>query len=198
MLRLLWILCLAATALPCGLLAQESGPPGEFEVKRRLARATHPSETDRYSAIGLKEWGLAWNVYYTMRSYNVTDIRGLDESLATSWLYSFDPWGLGVRAHIEHKATTEWSFSIMPRVDAAYGILNTSHHNPHELEEPPFTRNFRGSNDSQKLSIRAELEFAARWRWLWFVGKVDSWMVFRRRAIRANDTVYRDDQLGTL
>ncbi len=197
MLRALLSLSLLAALLPCALHAQDVEPDREFEV-RRLPRGRHPSETERYSAIGLKEWGVAWNVYYTARSYNISDIRGLDESLATNWLYSFDFWGVGARAHIEYKESAEWTFSILPRLDVGYGILNASHHNTHELEDLPFSRNYRGANDSQKLSFRAEVEFALRWRWLWFVAKFDSWMVFRRRDIRANDTVYRDDQLGTL
>jgi hypothetical protein len=196
--RALLSLCLLAALLPCALHAQDSDLPEEFDVKRRAPRPTHPSETERYSSIGLREWSVAWNVFYTARSYNVSDIRGLDQSLATSWLYSFDFWGLGARAHIEYKASPEWRFSILPRVDVGYGILNASYHNKHELEDLPFARNYRGANDVQKLSFRAEIEFAARWRWLWFVGKFDSWMVFRRREIRANDTQYRDPQLGAL
>lgn len=195
MLRTLLIFCLVAVGASGALNAQEDA---EFDLRREFPRQLHPSETDRYAAVGIKEWGLAWNVYYTARSYNITDIRGLDNSLATSWLYSFDFAGLGTRAHIEYKSSPEWRYSILPRVDVAYGTLNSSYHNPHQLEDLPFTRNYRGANDMQKLSVRAEIEFAARWRWLWFVAKFDSWMVFRKRDIRANDSAYRDTQLGTL
>jgi hypothetical protein len=190
----LLILCVLVSLLACGLHSQSD----EFDIRRQHPRGIHPSETDRFRAVGLKEWGVAWNVFYTVRSYNVSDIRGLDNSLATSWLHSFDFVGLGTRAHIEYRDTPEWRYSILPRVDVAYGILNNTYHNPHQLEDLPFERNYRGANDMQKLSVRAELELAARWRWLWFVAKFDSWMVFRRREIRAHDSAYRDPQLGTL
>lgn len=195
MLRATLILCLLCAAAP--LLAQEPSPT-EFDIQRKPPRSLHPSETERFRQIGLQEWGVAWNVFYTARSYNITDIRGLDQPLSTSWLYSFDFVGLGGRAHIEYRMSPEWAFSILPRLDVGYGILNESYHNTHELTDLPFKRNYRGANDMQKLSMRTELEVAARWRWLWFVAKFDAWMVFKRREIRANDTVYRDPQFGTL
>lgn len=193
--RAILILCLLCAAAP--LLAQEASP-AEFDIKRKPPRTLHPTETERFRQLGLEEWGVAWNVFYTARSYNITDIRGLDQSLSTSWLYSFDFAGLGARAHIEYRISPEWTFSILPRADIGFGILNEAYHNTHELTDLPFDRNYRGANDMLKLSTRAELEVALRWRWMWFVVKFDSWMVFRRREIRANDTAYRDPQFGTL
>ncbi|MCA8918836.1 MAG: hypothetical protein KDB32_07145 [Planctomycetes bacterium] len=171
----------------------------KFDITRQpYTRERHPNETKRFQEVGVGEFGLAWNVYYTARSYNISDIRGLDNSLASNWLYSFDPWGVGVRAHIEYRLSNEWRLSFMPRADVAFGILNTQYSNTHEIEGLPFSRNYRGANDAQKLSVNVEFEFAARWRFMWFVHKVSSWMVFRRRVVRAFDSVYRDDQLGTL
>lgn len=196
MLRTFLILCLLAASLP--LCAQEGASPAEFDIKRKPPRTLHPSETEKFQQVGLKEWGVAWNVFYTARSYNISDIRGLDQSLATSWLYSFDFVGVGARAHIEYKFSPEWRLSILPRLDVGMGVLNASYHNTHELEDLPFSRNYRGANDVEKLSMRGEVEVALRWRWLWFVAKFDTLAVFRRHEIRANDTVYRDNQLGTL
>ena len=171
----------------------------KFEVKREpYPRTLHPNETPRYRATGVGEVGIAWNVFYTARSYNISDIRGADNSLANSWLYSFDPFGLGMRAHIEYRVSNEWRLSFMPKADVGYGFLNTQHTNTHDLEGLPFDRNYRGANDSKKLSMNFQFEFAARWRFLWFVHRFDAWMVFRRTAVRAFDTHYRDPQLGTL
>lgn len=183
------------------LPAQDDTAPEDmkFEIKREpYERKLHPSETTKYREVGVGEFGVAWNVYYTARSYNISDIRGLDQSLATSWLYSFDPWGLGLRTHIEYRANNEWRFSFMPRADAAFGFLNTEHPNRFDLKDLPFDRNYHSSNDTQKLSVNLEFEFAARWRFMWFVHKVNAWMVFRRREVRAYDTRYRDPQLGTI
>ncbi|MCB9895067.1 MAG: hypothetical protein H6839_11505 [Planctomycetes bacterium] len=202
--RLGWCILVAVTAmclLP-GLHAQSDDVKPEdmkFDIKRQpYERTLHPNETERFHEVGVGEIGLAWNVFYTARSYNISDIRGVDNSLANNWLYSFDPWGLGVRAHIEYRISNEWRLSFMPRVDGAYGILNTQYPNTHEIEGVPFRRNYRGANDAQKLSLNLEFEFAARWRFLWFVHKFDAWMVFRRRQVRAYDSLYRDPQLGVL
>jgi hypothetical protein len=195
------ILLVLAASLPLPLYAQDQPKPDEmeFDIRRQpYPRDLHPNETSRFREIGVGELGFAWNVFYTARSYNISDISGLDESLGTSWLYSFDPWGLGGRFHMEYRVSNEWRLSFMPRADVAFGILNTSHPNTHDIEGLPFDRNYRGANDNQKLSVNLEFEFAARWRFLWFVHKVNAWMVFRRREIRAFDTVYRDPQLGTL
>jgi len=198
-----WMILVLLAALPllAPLRAQENSgiEDMEFDVKRQpYGRELHPNETPRFREVGVGEFGLAWNVFYTARSYNITDYSGLDNSLGTSWLYSFDPWGLGARAHIEYRVSNEWRLSFGPRADVAYGILNTQYPNTHDLEGLPFDRNYRGANDQQKLSLNLEFEFAARWRYLWFVHKFESWMVFRRREIRAFDSVYRDPQLGTL
>lgn len=171
----------------------------EFDVKRQpYVRDLHPSETEKYREVGIGEWGVAWNVFYTARSYNISHIKGLDNSLASSWLYSFDPWGLGFRAHIEHRVSQQWHLSLLPSVDVAGGILNVRGTNTHKLRDLPFDRNYSGANDQQKLSVNFELEFSARWRFMWFTAKFNSWAVFRRRAIRAHDTDFRDPQLGTL
>jgi hypothetical protein len=186
-------LCLFFLAcVPAGLCAQEERPAFD------LRPAPHPSETPRYRELAPGQWGVAWNVYYTLRSYNVTDIRGLDNSLATSWLNSFDFWGLGVRAHVEHRHSIDWRFSILPRLDAAYGILNSSYHNTFELEDLPLSRNYPSANDVQKLSLFTGVEAAARWRWLWLTARGDGWMVFRRREIRGYTVNFRDPQLGAL
>ncbi|MCA8911422.1 MAG: hypothetical protein KDB82_06940 [Planctomycetes bacterium] len=178
---------------------ESSADEMKFELRRQpYANERHPNETPRYRETEVGGFGLAWNVYYTARSYNITDIRGVDNSLSSNWLYGMDPWGLGARAHIEYRVSNEWRLSFMPRVDAAFGIYNTQYPNTHEINGLPFSRNYRGANDSQKLSLNVEFEFAARWRFMWFVHKFNSWMVFRRRAIRAFDSVYRDDQLGVL
>ena len=59
---------------------ETDGPDGlKFEIGRP---ASHGSETSLYREIGIGEWGVAWNVFYTMRSYNITDIRGLDRRYA--------------------------------------------------------------------------------------------------------------------
>ncbi|MCB9933305.1 MAG: hypothetical protein H6841_07785 [Planctomycetes bacterium] len=198
-----WIILALLAALP--LLAPLCAQDGtrvedmKFELKRQPhERSLHPNETPRFREVGVGEFGVAWNVFYTARSYNISDISGLDNSLATSWLYSFDPWGLGMRAHIEYRISNEWRLSFGPRADVAYGILNTQYPNTHEIEGLPFSRNYRGANDQQKLSLNLEFEFAARWRFMWFVHKFESWMVFRRREVRAFDSLYRDPQLGAL
>lgn len=197
-----WIILTFLMALLAPALAgqEETAPEDmEFDIKRQpYERKLHPSETPKFKEVGVGEVGVAWNVYYTARSYNISDIRGLDESLATSWLYSFDPWGLGGRAHIEYRISNEWRLSFMPRADVAFGILNTEHPNTFEINDVPFSRNYHSKNDNQKLSLNLEFEFAARWRFMWFVHKVNTWMVFRRREVKAFDTVYRDPQLGTL
>lgn len=198
-----WMILVLLAALPllAPLQAQDDTPVEDmkFDVKRQpYGRSLHPNETPRFREVGVGEFGLAWNIFYTARSYNITDYSKLDNSLATSWLYSFDPWGLGARAHIEYRVSNEWRFSFSPRADVAYGILNTQSPNTHDIDGLPFDRNYRGANDQQKLSLNLEFEFAARWRYMWFVHKFESWMVFRRREIRAFDSVYRDPQLGTL
>lgn len=197
-----WIVLLLLPVLVAPLLsAQDETAPEdmEFDIRREpFERRLHPSETGKFREVGVGEVGIAWNVFYTARSYNISDISGLDESLATSWLYSFDPWGLGLRTHIEYRVSNEWRFSFIPRADVAYGILNTEHPNTFEINDVPFSRNYHSANDNQKLSLNLEFEFAARWRFMWFVHKVNSWMVFRRREVRAYDGKYRDDQLGTL
>jgi hypothetical protein len=171
--------------------------PGPEDLRFDV-RNTHPAETERYQALSIGDWGVSFNAFYAMHSYNVTDIRGLDNSLASNWLYAMDPWGLGFRAHIEHRLNEEWSLSIIPRVSVAAGIYNTSYHNTFDFPNLPFTSNIRSANDSFKISIDADIEFAARWRWLWFVGKLNTWSVFRRRYVNANDKVFRDPQLGVL
>jgi hypothetical protein len=192
------LIMLALLALPC-LHAQGLEPHDiDFDIRAQRPRSLHPSETERFREVGLSEWGLAWNVYYTVRSYNISDIRGLDNSLSTNWLNSFDTFGLGVRAHIEHRHSADWRFSILPRADVAYGILNSSYHNEFEFEDLPFTRNLPSANDSQKLSLNLDLEFAARYRWLWLTAKFNSWMVFRKREIRGYTPSFRDDQLGEI
>lgn len=189
------------TLLPCTALHAQApaAEPTAEELKFDVpGPRRHPSETGRYRQTGIGEFGLAFNIYYTVRSYNITDKSGLDNSLATSWLYSFDTWGLGLRTNIDYRISNEWRLSIMPRADVGFGILNNSYTNTHELEGLPFTRNYRGANDMQKLSLNFDLEFSLRWRFMWFVNKFNSWMVFRKRTIRANDTDHRDNQLGTL
>jgi hypothetical protein len=197
---ILMFLVLLAPAASAQSEDEEIAPEDmRFELRRRpYERTGHPSETDRFREVGVGEVGVAWNVYYTVRSYNISDIKGLDNSLSSNWLFAFDPWGLGLRSHIEYRVSNEWRLSFIPRADVAFGILNSSYTNTHELEDLPFTRNYRGANDAQKLSVNFDFEFAARWRFMWFVGKFNSWMVFRRRVIRANDSSYRDPQLGTL
>ena len=182
------------------LSAQDTAPEDmEFDIRREpTERRLHPSETNKFREVGVGEVGVAWNIFYTARSYNISDIRGLDQSLSNSWLYSFDPWGLGVRSHIEYRISNEWRLSFAPRADVGFGILNTEHPNRFEINDVPFSRNYHSSNHNQKLSVNLEFEFAARWRFMWFVHKVNSWMVFRRRQVKAFDTAYRDDQLGTL
>lgn len=198
MARVLTILLLCCTPL---LAQAQPSPPIDdmkFEVRRPFRETRHPSETPRYRGTGVGEVGLAYNIFYTARSYNISDIRGLDNSLASSWLYSFDPWGVGGRIHIEWRVSPEWRLSILPRIDVAHGLLNSSYHNTNEIEGLPFTRNYRSANDMQKLSVYAELEFAARWRYMWFITKVGMWSVFRQREVRTNDVRYRDSQLGEL
>ena len=192
------ILALLALVAPGALHAQQPTPPAEpkFEI-RRVPRA-HRNETNRYRELGVGELGFAFSAYYTARSYNISDISGLDNSLATSWLYSFDPWGLGSRAHIEWRITPEWRLSFMPRADVAFGILNASYDNIHDFNQLSFSHGYRGANDVQKLSLNLEFEFSTRWRWLWWINKFNAWMVFRRRDIRANEAVFRDPQLGAI
>lgn len=205
MLRVLTILLLLCAPL-CAQTGTSTPKPAdtatiddmEFDIRRPFRETRHPSETPRYRATGVGEIGLAFNIFYTARSYNISDIGGLDNSLASSWLYSFDPWGLGGRAHIEWRISPEWWLSIMPRTDVAFGILNTSYHNTNEIEGLPFTRNYQSANDMQKLSVNFELEVSARWRYMWFVTKASIWSVFRKRSIRTNDSDHFDSQLGTL
>lgn len=171
----------------------------EFDIKREPARRNlHPSETGKYRELGIGELGFAFASFYTARSYNISDIRKLDHSLATSWLYSFDPWGLGTRLHAEYRVSNEWRLSIIQRADVAFGILNTPHHETFSFENLPFSRNYPAANDNLKLSLNLEFEFSARWRWLWFTAKANSWMVFRRTKVTGYRDSYVDEQLGTL
>lgn len=176
------------------LRAQAPASPSEVET----GRERHPSETPMYHELGIGEFGFAAAFFYTARSYNISDIRKLDHSLSTNWLYSFDPWGLGGRVHAEYRVSTEWRLSLVPRADVAFGIVNNSHHETFGFFDLPFTQNYRAAQDAQKLSVNLELEFSARWRWLWFTLKGSSWMAFRRTAIRADRSTYFDTQLGTL
>jgi hypothetical protein len=188
----LWLMLL----MPLPLAAQAGADP-DLELFRR-DRSTHPSETNMYRELGIGEFGAAFSAFYTARSYNISNIRGLDHSLATSWLYSFDPWGLGFRTHIEYRASTEWRLSLIPRADVAFGILNNSHHETFGFETLPFTQNYPARNDAQKLSLNLELEFSARWRWLWLTAKGSGWMAFRRTHVKSYPATYEDPQLGTL
>lgn len=165
----------------------------KFEIGR-----TAPSETDRYRALSIGDWGISYSAFYAMHTYNITDIDGLDNSLSSNWLYGMDTFGLGGKLHIEHRLNEEWKLSIIPRLSVAFGWYNTSYHNTFEFDSLPFTSNVRSANDSMKLSVDADVEFAARWRWLWLVGKLNTWSVFRQRHIKANNKVFRDPQLGVL
>lgn len=194
-----------ALAAPAGLRAQEAptnpGGPEDLEFRLRREpprRGSHPSETPKYRELGIGELGFAFATFLTARSYNISDIRKLDHSLATSWLHSFDPWGLGTRIHAEYRISTEWRFSVIQRADVAFGILNTPHHETFGFHNLPFTQNYPAGNDNQKLSLNLELEFSLRWRWLWFTAKANSWMVFRRTKVRGYRDSFVDDQLGTL
>ena len=186
----LWLLLL----VPLPLAAQQPAP--EFDVLRE--RRAHPAETPMYRELGIGDFGVAFAAYYTARSYNISDIRGLDNSLATSWLYSFDPWGLGFRTHFEFRASSEWRLSLIPRLDAAFGLLNNSHHETFGFHTLPFTQNYDAANDAMKLSVNLELEFSARWRWLWLTAKGSGWGVFRRTSVKSYRDSYVDPQLGTL
>ena len=172
----------------------ETGPEDmKFEISKR-----HPAETSRYRALNIGDWGVSFSSFYAIHSYNITDIRGLDNSLGSNWMYSMDTFGIGGRLHIEHRLDEEWSLSIIPRVSVAFGMYNVSYHNTFDFPTLPFTSNIRSANDSMKLSIDADLEFAVRWRYLWFVAKLNTWSVFRQRKIEANSKVFRDSQLGAL
>jgi len=205
MVRLVILAGLAlALFAPQGLSAQEAptNPDPDaikFDINRKpIRRDTHPSETRKYRELGIGELGFAFASFYTARSYNISDIRGLDHSLATSYLYSFDPWGLGGRIHAEYRATNEWRFSLIQRADVAFGILNTPHHETFHFDNLPFSQNYPAANDNLKLSVNLEVEFSARWRWLWFTAKANSWMVFRRTKVRGYRDSFVDNQLGTL
>lgn len=193
---------LALALFASGLCAQEAPTNPEdlkFDVSRKpIRRDASPSETPKYRELGIGELGFAFAVFYTARSYNISDIRKLDHSLATSWLYSFDPMGLGTRIHAEYRLSTEWRFSIIQRADVAFGILNTPHHETFSFDTLPFTQNYQAANDNLKLSVNMEFEFSARWRWLWFTAKANSWMVFRRTKVRGYRDSFIDPQLGTL
>jgi hypothetical protein len=194
------ILLAVLLAVPSLLYGQvdESPAQPEFDMRRSHPRPLHPSETERFREVGLRDWGVAFNFYYTTRSYNISDTRRLKNSLATTWLNSFEIGGLGARVHVEHRLSPEWRMSFLPRADIAYGILNSSYHNEFEFEDLPFKRNLPSANDSQKLSLNLEFEFAMRWRWLWFTAKANSWMVFRKREIRGYTPSFRDPQLGVI
>lgn len=187
------------------LAAQEAptrpaGPEDlDFKLGRgKPGRGPHPSETPKYRELGIGDLGFAFAAFYTARSYNISDIRKLDHSLANSWLHSFDPWGLGARIHAEYRLSNEWYLSLIQRADVAFGLLNTPHHETFSFYELPFTQNYPASNDNQKLSVNLELEFSVRWRWLWFTAKANSWMVFRKTEVRGRRDTFVDGQLGTL
>lgn len=197
---LLLVGLLLALCAPMRLAAQEAATNPEdlrFEL-RREARTVHPSETSKYRELGIGELGFSFALFYAAHSYNITDIRGHDHSLATNWLYSFDPWGVGGRVHAEYRLSSEWRLSFIQTADVAFGILNNAHHETFEFETLPFTQNYRAANDAQKLSLNLEFEFSARWRWLWFTAKANSWMVFRRTHVRANRDNFFDSQLGEI
>ena len=170
-----------------------------FEIRRGGSEpARHDSETPKFREVGVKEIGVTWAVFYTTRSYSITDVRGLDNSWSSSWAKSFDFLGLGAQASIEYRFRPEWRMNFTPRVDIAFGIHNQPRHHTHELQVLPFTRNYLGADDQQKMSINLRFEYAVRWRYLWFVQEVQGFFAFRRTEIRAYDTDYQDDQLGTL
>lgn len=195
MTRAMFILlcCFAAS-----LMAQDDDWP-RFEITRGGGEdAKHGSETTRFRETGIKEFGFTYAVYYTARSYNVTDIHGLDNQWSTVWIKSFDFWGLGFQTSMEYRFRPDWYINVMPRVDIAYGILNEPRHVEHELKQLPFKRNYRGAYDAQKLSLDIRVEFAMRWRYLWFVHDFQAFLAWRMVKIRAYDSNYEDDQLGPL
>lgn len=187
--------CLFAPAL----FALDDDLP-RFEIKRGGGEesARHRSETSRFRETGVKEFGFTYAVFYTLRSYNVTDIHGLDNQWSSVWVKSFDFWGLGFQTSMEYRFAPDWRINLTPRADVAYGILNEPRHVEHSLQKLPFNRNYRGAYDIQKISVDLRFEFAVRWRYLWFVQDFQAFLAFRRVAIRAYDTDYEDDQLGKL
>lgn len=188
------MLCMLAPAL----LAQEEELP-RFEIKRGGGEdARHGSETTRFRETGIKDFGFTYAVFYTTRSYNVTDIHGLDNAWSSVYIKSFDFWGLGFQTSMEYRFRPDWYINLTPRVDVAYGILNEPRHVEHELQKLPFKRNYRGAYDMQKLSLDIRFEFAMRWRYLWFVQDFQAFLAWRRVEIRAYDSNYEDDQLGPL
>ncbi len=193
------VLILLLSVFATALCAQDDYDLPEFEIKRGGGEeSNHGSETSRFHETGIKEFGFTYAIFYTTRSYNVTDIHGFDNQWSTVWLKSFDFWGLGFLTSMEYRFAPEWRLNFTPRADVAYGILNEPRHVEHELQQLPFKRNYRGAYDMQKISLDMRFEFAVRWRYLWFVQDFQAFLAWRRVEIRAYDTNYEDDQLGPL
>lgn len=170
----------------------------EFDVERQpIDRSIHPSETDMFKEVGAGDWGVGWASFFSFHSYNITDIRGLDHSLATNWLNSFD-FGVGARANIEYRMTPDWYMTLMPRVDIGGGLLNYGRHETFELETIDITRNLPSKNDTKKLSVNVEFEVDFRWRFIWFINKFQAFNVFQRRHVRGYVPTFGNSQFGTL
>lgn len=205
LLEILMLAVLLAPALHAEVLEFDPAPSEaaeiwpDFNITRGGGESDrHGSETDKFHETQVKEVGVTFAIFYTTRSYNVTDVRGFDNTWGSSYLTSFDYWGIGTQASVEYRMRPDWRMNFTPRVDIAYGVLNKPRHHTHELETLPFTRNYRGADDAQRLSLNMRFEFAVRWRYLWFVQDFQAFFAWRRTEIRAYDTDYQDDQLGTL
>ncbi|MCC6574114.1 MAG: hypothetical protein IT462_10000 [Planctomycetes bacterium] len=158
----------------------------------------HGSETDRFREAGIGEFSVQGAFFSHTRTYNVTDIRGFDHPWSGKLLPSADYFGLGGVCIVDYRVSADWRITVTHRADFAYGFLNSPRHESHSLRQLPFSRNYRGAYDQQKLSFNLGVEIAARWRYMWIVHDFDALMAFRRIKIRAYDTDYEDDQLGRL